>query len=60
MPIYNPSGGTSTQPDIPLTITAQTVNETVTAGYSAVVVRQYTVALGTVLSIQLGAHFRIL
>jgi len=36
------------------------VNETITAGYSAVVVRRYTIASGTKLTIGSAARFRIL
>jgi len=46
--------------DIALSLLAPIVNETITAGYSAVVVRRYTIASGTKLTIGSAARFRIL
>jgi len=42
------------------TSTAPTIDVTLTAGYSSIVNRQYTIALGKKLTIPLGARFRIL
>lgn len=49
----------ATAPDIALSLLAPTVDETITAGYSAMVERQFTVASGKKLSIKLAARFRI-
>ena len=46
--------------DIALSLLAPAVNETITAGYSAVIVRSYTVASGKKLTIGSAARMRIL
>ena len=51
---------TATAPDIALSLLAPAVDETITAGYSAVVCRKYNVASAKKLSILSGAIFRIL
>lgn len=51
---------TATAPDIALSLIAPAVDETITAGYSAVVNRSYAIASGKKLTIGLGARFRIL
>ena len=45
--------------DIALTLQAPAVDETITAGYSALVNRRYTIASGKKLTIGSGAIFRI-
>lgn len=50
----------ATAPDIALSLLAPAVDETITAGYSAVVARSYKIASGKKLSIGSGARFRIL
>lgn len=51
---------TAVAPDIALSILAPAVDETITAGYSAVLVRKYKIASGKKLTIGLGSRFRIL
>jgi len=51
---------TATPPDIAVSLLAPAVDETIAAGYSAVVVRKYTIASGKKLVIGSGARFRIL
>jgi hypothetical protein len=51
---------TATPPDIAISLLAPSVDETITAGYSAVVVRKFTIASGKKLIIGSGARFRIL
>lgn len=46
--------------DIALSILAPAVDETITAGYSAVLVRSYTIASGKKLVLGLASRFRIL
>ena len=45
--------------DIALTLQAPSTDETITAGYSAIVNRKYTIASGKKLTIGSGAIFRI-
>jgi hypothetical protein len=51
---------TATAPDIALSVLAPAVDETITAGYSAVLVRSYKIESGKKLTIGSGARFRIL
>lgn len=51
---------TGTAPDISLSILAPAVDETITAGYSAVLVRTYKIASGKKLTVGLAGRFRIL
>jgi hypothetical protein len=46
--------------DISLSLLAPAVDETITAGYSAVVVRNYAIANGKKLTIGSGAIFRVI
>lgn len=48
------------QPDITQDLLAPAVDETITAGYSAVLVRKYTIASGKKLTIGSAARFRVL
>lgn len=51
---------TGTTPDIALSLLAPVVDETITAGYGAVIPRNYTIASGTKLILGYRAQFRIL
>lgn len=55
-----PPGAPAPRLDLAQTAQSPPVNATVTAGYSVVVNRRYTVASGTNLSLASGARFRVL
>jgi hypothetical protein len=55
-----PTGPAGSIPNIALSILTPTINETIAAGWSAVLVRSLTVTTGLIITVLLGARLRVL